>query len=81
MRSNWKTTIGGTLTSVGAALMGAAALDWMTVEEKHWAMRIGFLLTVFGPVFHGMYSRDRNVSDQDAGLRPDPLKKPPGDLP
>lgn len=77
MKTNWKTTVGGVMTSAGASLMGAAQFDWMTPREKHTALLIGFVCTVVGPIILGLNSRDKNLSDQDVGLRPEPTADKP----
>jgi hypothetical protein len=71
MRTSWKTSVCGSLTAAGAALMGAAQFDWMTEQEKHNAMLLGFILTVIGPLLHGIVGRDDDKSDQQVGLRPE----------
>lgn len=81
MKTNWKTTVGGVMTSAGASLMGAAQFDWMTPNERHNAMLLGFICTVVGPIVLGMNARDKKLSDQDVGVRPEPLQKPPSELP
>jgi len=81
MKTNWKTTVGGVMTSAGASLMGAAQFEWMTTTERHNAMLIGFICTVVGPVILGMNARDRRLSDQDVGARPEPPKTCPPEPP
>lgn len=69
--TSWKTTVAGTMTSAGLALMGAGQFDWMTPVERHNALMLGFILSVTGPVVHGLVGRDNDKSDQDVKLRPE----------
>jgi len=79
MKSSWKTTLGGSLTALGLALMGAGALDWLPADHKKIMMELGFCLSVIGPFFTGIFARDNNVTSEDAGASATPTK-PPGPL-
>ncbi len=64
---SWKTTIGGILTSLGAALLGASqALDLVTPPALLW---VGYIFTAIGPVLLGTSARDASKSSQDHGIR------------
>ena len=64
---SWKTTIGGILTSIGAALLGASqALDLVTPPALLW---VGYIFTAIGPVLLGTSARDASKSSQDHGIR------------
>lgn len=65
---SWKTTIGGLLSAIGTAIVGAnVALELVTPPELLW---IGYLMSAIGPVLLGTSARDANRSSQDHGLRP-----------
>ena len=64
---SWKTTVGGLLTSIGAALLGASqALDLVTPPALLW---VGYIFTAIGPVLLGTSARDASKSSQDHGSR------------
>ena len=64
---SWKTTVGGLLTSIGAALLGASqALDLVTPPALLW---VGYIYTAIGPVLLGTSARDASKSSQDHGIR------------
>ena len=64
---SWKTTVGGLLTSIGAALLGASqALDLVTPPALLW---VGYIFTALGPVLLGTSARDASKSSQDHGIR------------
>lgn len=64
---SWKTTVGGILTSLGAALLGASqALDLVTPHALLW---VGYIFTAIGPVLLGTSARDASKSSQDHGIR------------
>ena len=64
---SWKTTVGGLLTSIGAALLGASqALDLVTPPALLW---VGYIFTAIGPVLLGPSARDASKSSQDHGIR------------
>jgi hypothetical protein len=53
---SWQTTLGGSITAMGGALMGAGALDWIPQAHKYPIMLVGFVLTVLGPFLTGLFS-------------------------
>ena len=64
---SWKTTVGGLLTSIGAALLGASqALELVTPPALLW---VGYIFTAIGPVLLGTSARDASKSSQDHGIR------------
>ncbi len=68
MKTSWKTTIGGLLSAVGTAIVGASvALDLVTPPALLW---VGYLMSAVGPVLLGTSARDANKSSQDHGVRP-----------
>ena len=66
-KRSYKTTIGGLLTALGAAILAAERTIGLVLPE--WAMFIGFLLTAAGPVLMGAAARDHSVSSEEAGAK------------
>jgi len=50
------------MTSLGAALIGAGALDWFPPKYKVPFMVSGFVLTCLGTFFGGLVGQDSNPS-------------------
>lgn len=67
MKGSWRTTLGGTLTAAGAALMGVGLFDWVKPDHKYCLQLSGFLLSVIGPLLHGLFARDNIVSSEQVG--------------
>jgi hypothetical protein len=67
MKTSWKTTIGGIMSAIGTAIIGAnVALDLVTPPTLLW---IGYLMSALGPVLLGVSARDANKSSSDHGIR------------
>ncbi len=71
---SWKTTLFGSMTGLGASLMGINLVPQLHgVIPEAWVgttMFIGFLMTVIGPVLNGAFARDNNVTSEAAGAVP-----------
>lgn len=68
-KSSWRTTLGGCVTSAGAALIAGAAANpaWMYEWERHTCFALGFAFSIVGPFVHGLFTRDVNVTSEEAG--------------
>jgi hypothetical protein len=53
--TNWKTTLGGLITAVGAYLQ--------TVPEPTWLATVGKIMIGLGPLLIGFFAKDKNVSN------------------
>lgn len=59
-----KTTLGGLLTALGAAILAAERTVGLILPE--WAILLGLILTAAGPVLLGTSARDHGVSTEQA---------------
>ena len=62
-----KTTLGGLLTALGAAILAAERTVGLILPE--WAIVVGLFLTAAGPVLLGTSARDHSVSSEEAGAK------------
>lgn len=67
---SWKTTLGGSVTALGLGLMGVDAMDWIKPEHKYAFRLAGFIMSVLGPFFMGLFSRDNDKTSEDVGAGP-----------
>jgi len=65
MKTSWKTSVGGVITSIGLSLLGANAFDFIPKELGAKFMVIGWLLTIIGPSIQGLFARDNDVQSED----------------
>lgn len=69
MKTSWRTTLGGTLTSIGSGLLGINFVpqlsDVVPPKIKGVTMFVGFILTVAGPALHGFFARDNIVTSAE----------------
>lgn len=79
---SWKTTTAGSLTGAGVALMGINLVpgmqDAIPAQWRSATILAGFILTVVGPVIHGLVSRDNDKSSEQVGAS---TQKPTDPLP
>lgn len=76
---SWKTTTAGSLTGAGMAMMGINLVpgmqDAIPAQWRSATILAGFILTVVGPVIHGLVSRDNGVTSEEAGaVKPKPTE-------
>lgn len=57
---SWKTTLGGTISSAGAALVGSS---------DHVLHLIGQALVIIGPMLLGLAARDNDKSSEQVGAK------------
>jgi hypothetical protein len=69
---SWKTTIGGIVTALGAALLAISTES----NAPHWLKMLGIGFSTFGPGLLGLAARDNNVSSEDAGIKPTSPPRP-----
>ena len=65
MKTSWKTTVGGIMTSIGLGLLGAQAMDFIPHEWQAKFMLFGWLLTIIGPSITGIAARDNGVQSSE----------------
>jgi hypothetical protein len=71
MKRSWKTTLGGSLASVGTLLWGApvalAVFDKALIDP--WMLKScvvgGLLMSALGALFTGLFGRDNSVSSDE----------------
>ena len=68
MKTSLKTTVGGLLSALGAAIVGANAA--IEVVAPPWLLFAGYVMASIGPVLLGASARGANRSSQGHGVRP-----------
>lgn len=76
---NWKTTAGAAVSAIGLAFLGYAGPALMgqdasfadIVSDPQFQVFLGIFFNGIGTMITGIFSRDRDKSSQDNGVRPD----------
>ena len=75
MMKSWKTTLGGSITAAGAALIAVPTMqtqfDTVKLLPAEWLkyfVLMGIVMTIAGPLIHGIFARDNNVTSEAAGV-------------
>lgn len=66
---SWKTTLGGSITALGGALLGAGELGWIKEEHRYPIKLLGLLATILGPFMIGIFARDNDKSSEEVGAK------------